>query len=269
MPPVGNHSTRILAGQRIVHAQTELLHREFGRAKSEWKPDGTRVTAADIMISEGILRDLKKEFPDDDTFSEEHTRSDRALPLTKQYAWILDPIDGTNNYAMGIANCAISLALLEHGQPVYGFVYDLARRRLIHGGTGYGLFDGDRPARTRGDPPNPQTVVGFHSPYDKRFAPHAQALVENFKIRGLGSSTLHLAYVAIGILDGTVDHNVKVWDIAAAVALCEAGGGRVEYLNGDIFPLRQFDLKMKRIRYIAGNPAICARLRDVLEDTDR
>lgn len=264
--PSGNHSVRILAGQRIVLAQTELMHREFGRVKSEWKPDGTRVTAADIMISERILRDIHKEFPEDDVFSEEHTRSDRAIPLTKQYTWILDPIDGTNNYALGIANCAISLALLDRGMPVYGFVYDLSRRVLIHGGTGYGLFDGDRPARVRHDPPNPQSVIGFHSPYDKRFSPHAQMLVENFKIRGLGSSTLHLAYVAVGILDGTVDHNVKVWDIAAAVALCEAGGGKVEFLNGNIFPLRQFDLKMKRIRYIAGNQAVCAQLREVLDD---
>ena len=89
--------------------------------------------------------------------------------------------------------------------------------------------------------------------------------MENFKIRGLGSSTLHLAYVAIGILDGTVDHNVKIWDIAAAVPLCLAGGGQVEFLNGEQFPLRQFDLNMKRIMYVAGNAAMCAKLRSVLK----
>jgi myo-inositol-1(or 4)-monophosphatase len=263
VPPEIN--ARLAAAQLAVLAQTELLHREFGRAKSEWKSDGTRVTAVDIAISEGIMRELLAQFPDDDTFSEELTHADKPIPLTKRFAWILDPIDGTNNYALGIANCAISLALLEHGRPVYGVVYDLARRRLIHGGPGLGLFDGDRPAKVSAALPNAQSVVGFHSPYDKRFAPHAQALVENFKIRGLGSSTLHLAYVAIGILDGTVDHNVKIWDIAAAVPLCLAGSGQVEFLNGEQFPLREFDLNMKRIMYVAGNAAMCAKLRRVLK----
>ena len=258
------HTSRIAAAQRAVLAQTELLHREFGRAKSEWKSDGTRVTAVDIAISEGIMGALQAQFPDDDAFSEELTHADRPIPLTKRFAWILDPIDGTNNYALGIANCAISLGLFEHGLPVCGVVYDLARRRLIHGGPGHGLFDGERKACIKADEPNPQSVVGFHSPYDKRFAPHAQALVENFKIRGLGSSTLHLTYVAIGILDGTVDHNVKIWDIAAAVPLCLAGGGQVDFLNGAQFPLREFDLKMHRIFYVAGSAAMCASLRSVL-----
>ena len=256
--------SRIAAAKAAVAAQTELLHREFGKAKSEWKSDGTRVTAVDLAISTGILGTLLKQFPDDDACSEELAQGDAPMVLKKRFAWVLDPIDGTNNYALGIANCAISLALLENGMPVYGVVYDLARRTLIHGGPGRGLFDGDRTACVRPEAPNPQSVVGFHSPYDKRFAHDAQTLVENFKIRGLGSSTLHLTYVAIGILDGTVDHNVKIWDIAAAVPLCLAGGGLVQFLNGEQFPLRSFDLKMDRIRYVAGNAAMCARLREVL-----
>ncbi len=256
--------SRIEAAKRAVMAQTELFHRDFGRATSNWKSDGTRVTPVDIAISEGIVRELSAQFPDDDYFSEELTNAESAIPLTRRFAWILDPIDGTNNYALGIAHCAISLGLFEEGRPVYGVVYDLARRTLIHGGPGLGLFDGERAVRVRPEPPNAQMLLGFHSPYDKTFAAHASILVENFKIRGLGSSTLHLAYVAVGILGGTVDHNVKIWDIAAAVPLCLAGGGNVEFLNGEQFPLREFDLKMRRIFYIAGNAAVCARLRQLL-----
>jgi myo-inositol-1(or 4)-monophosphatase len=256
---------RISAAQRAVSAQTELMHREFGRATSTWKSDGTRVTAVDIAISEGIFRELGAQFPDDDYFSEELTHADAPIPLTKRFAWVLDPIDGTNNYAMGIAHCAISLALLENGAPVYGVIYDLARRVIIRGGPGHGLFDGERTVQVKHEPLHAQSMIGFHSPYDKRYAHHAQTLVENIKIRGLGSSTLHLAYVAVGILDGTVDHNVKVWDIAAAVPLCLAGGGLVQFLNGEQFPLRQFDLKMGRIFYVAGNAAVCARLRELLK----
>ena len=256
---------RIEAAKHAVLAQTPLLHQFFGKAESQWKADGTRVTTVDLAISAAIVGELGKRFPDDDFFSEELTHAGGPIPLTKRFAWVLDPIDGTNNYAMGIAHCAISLGLFENGHPVYGVVYDLARRTLIHGGPGLGLFDGDRPAHVRREPPDAQTLLGFHSPYDKTFAPHATTLVQNFKIRGLGSSTLHLAYVAVGILGGTVDHNVKIWDIAAAVPLCLAGEGQVQFLNGEQFPLKQFDLKMRRIFYVAGNAAICARVRELLQ----
>ena len=258
--------SRIAAGKAAVLAQTELLHREFGRTKSNWKHDGTRVTPVDIAISEAIVRELSALFSGDQYFSEELALTDKPTPVTARFCWVLDPIDGTNNYAKGIANCAISLGLFENGLPVYGLVYDLSRKVLIHGGPGFGLFDGDRPAQVKVAPLDKNSLIGFHSPYDRKFAHHAQIIVENFKFRGLGSSTLHLAYVAVGILDGTVDHNVKIWDIAAAVPLCLAGGGEVQFLNGEQFPMRQFDLKMDRIQYIAGNASVCARMRELLKD---
>ena len=257
--------SRIEAAKRAVMNQTELFHRNFGKAESHWKSDGTRVTPVDIAISEGIVAELSAQFPEDDYFSEELTNAPEPIPLKKRFAWVLDPIDGTNNYALGIAHCAISLGLFEEGSPVFGVVYDLARRTLIHGGPGHALFDGEKEVGVRPEPPDNQMLLGFHSPYDKNFAAHASVLVENFKIRSLGSSTLHLAYVAVGILGGTVDHNVKIWDIAAAVPLCLAGGGRVEFLNGGQFPLRTFDLKMRRIFYVAGNAQVCARLRELLK----
>ncbi len=262
--PSTDLTARIEAGKAAVLAQVELLHREFGKAHSRWKSDGTRVTAVDIAISENIVSALRAHFPTDQFFSEELADTDQPIAVTARHAWVLDPIDGTNNYATGIAYCAISLALLEEGRPVYGIIYDMGRRVLMHGGPGFGLWDGDRQAVVKADAPSPQSMLGFHSPYDKTYSGHAQILVENFKIRGLGSSTLHLAYVAVGILDVTIDHNVKIWDIAAGVPLCLAGGGEVIFLNGEQFPMRVFDLKMKRIQYIAGNAAMCAHVRRLL-----
>ena len=257
--------SRIDAGKNAVHAQTEFMHREFGRAQSSWKSDGTRVTAADIAISEGVFKELATRFPDDHFFSEELAETDEPIPVTQRFTWVLDPIDGTNNYATGIPYCAISLALLENGVPVYGVVYDMARRVLMHGGPGFGLWDGERVASVKSTPPDAQSMLGFHSPYDKAFSHHAKVLVENFKLRGLGSSTLHVAYVAVGLLDATVDHNVRIWDIAAAIPLVWAGGGKVKFLNGEQFPMRVFNLKMGRIQFVAGNSAACARLVEMLE----
>lgn len=253
--------SRIEAARSAVLGQSELLHREFGRAESKWKHDGTRVTAIDVAISENIFRELAARFPGDQFLSEELAETEAPIAVTTRFAWVLDPIDGTNNFALGIAHCAISLALCERGEPVYGVVYDLSRRTLIHGGPGFGLFDGERPARVRNAPVSRETLIGFHSPSDKARLPLAEGIISEFKIRGLGSATLHLAYVAIGLLDGCVDYNVKIWDLAAGIALVRAGGGDVEFLNGAQLPLRKFDLKMGKIVYLAGGPAMAARLR--------
>lgn len=255
---------RVAAAQHAVLAQTGLLQREFGRAESRWKADGSRVTAVDVAISEGIFRELGARFPADQFLSEELADAAAPIPLTQRFAWVLDPIDGTNNFALGLAPCAIALALCDQGEPVYGVVYDLSRRVLLHGGLGFGVHDGDRPVGLSQRPLSRETLVGLHSPADKAHLPAAAAIMEQFKVRGLGSATLHLAYVATGALDGCVDFNVKIWDLAAAIPLVRAAGGEVHFLNGEQLPLRQFDLGMKRIVYLAGTPAMCARLKTLI-----
>lgn len=257
-------TARITAAKQAVLAETELMHREFGRAKPEIKHDGTKVTPVDIAISQHLQDAITQAFPADHFFSEELAPTANPVPVTSRFCWVCDPIDGTNNYANGIIYCAISLALLENGRPVYGVVYDMARRVLLHGGPGHGVWDGDKPARAKVTGPDGHSLVGFHSPVDKAHAAEGKRLIENFKIRGLGSSTLHLAYAAIGLLDGVVDHNNKVWDIAAACALCEGTGVQIHYLENPPFPLTEFTLKAKRIQYAAGNAAMVAKLREVL-----
>jgi len=257
-------NARIEAGRRAVMAQAELMHREFGRARSLWKEDGTRVTPVDLAISEALMKEILATFPEDQFFSEELAHKGGAIPVTSEFCWILDPVDGTNNYALGMVHCAISLALLRHGTPVYGLIYDLSRRCLIEGGPGYGVSDGGRSAKVRDEAPCPQSLIGFHSPYERSFSSQALALVENTKIRALGSSTLHLAYVATGIIDGTVDHNVRLWDIAAAIPLVWAAGGETRFLNGELFPMKAFDLKMPRIFYVAGSARMCDHLTQLI-----
>jgi myo-inositol-1(or 4)-monophosphatase len=251
---------RIEAAKAAVMAETALLHREFGRVESRWKADGTRVTAIDIAISENIFRSLRSGFPDDQMFSEELPEGGGPIPVTSEFGWVLDPIDGTNNFALGIPYCAISLALIERGEPVYGVVYDLGRRVLMHGGPGFGMFDGAERKVVSRENPNPESIVGFHSPSDKRMVPAADAVLMHFKIRGLGSATLHLAYVAAGLFGGAVDFNVKIWDLAAAIPMCRAAGGQVVFINGEQLPMKVFDLKMGRIMYVAGSPDMARRL---------
>lgn len=255
---------RIAAAQEAVLAEVPRLHAEFGRAKAHIKHDGTRVTPVDIAISEAIQAAILRQFPEDQFFSEELAVTDAPVPVTASFSWVLDPIDGTNNYANGIIYVAISLALLENGVPVYGVIYDMARRVLMHGGPGRGVWDNDQPARVTSVDPNGHSLVGFHSPVEKVYAAEGKRLIEQFKIRGLGSSTLHLAYAATGHLDGVVEHNNKLWDIAAAVALMTEAGGRIDYLTPTPFPMKEFWLKSGRVQYLAGNDAMVARLHEIV-----
>ncbi len=257
-------SLRIEAAKRAVLAETKLMHREFGRARSEIKYDGTKVTAVDIAISQHLQEAIARAFPADQFFSEELTPTEAPTPVTARFCWVCDPIDGTNNYANGIAHCAISLALLENGVPVYGVIYDLARRKLIHGGRGRGVWDGDQPARARPEAPSGHSLIGFHSPVEKSYAAEGKRVIETFKIRGLGSSTLHLAYVAIGLLDGVVEHNNRIWDIAAACALIEEAGATIHYFAAPPFPMKEFTLKAPRVQYVTGSAAMVAKLREIL-----
>ena len=139
----------------------------------------------------------------------------------------------------------------------------------MHGGPGFGMFDGERARSISLAEPARETLIGFHSPFDKALVPMACGILANFKIRGLGSATLHLAYVAAGLLDGCVDFNVKIWDLAAAIPLVSAAGGEVQFLNGEQLPMRVFDLRMQRIIYIAGSASMCGRLRALMSNAEK
>ncbi len=261
--------TRITRGKTTVLRHSERLHADLGRVASDWKADGSRVTKTDHAISAGILADLAQSFPEDQGLSEE-LLVDEPLEVSEDYVWVLDPIDGTNNFAAGLAQCSISLALFHAGEPVYGILYDASRRQLIHGGPGFGVWDGDRSAQVRDTKLHPAAMVGFHSPHEMgKYPGHGEAMVTHSKVRAMGSSALHLAYVAVGLLEGVVDHNVKLWDIAAGIPLIRAAGGEVRFRVNNPLPLTRFDLDMPSIVYVGGCPRMCDDLEALLDEVDR
>lgn len=248
---------RINAGKAAVLAQRDRFLGEFGRARSHWKSDGTRVTDADLAISAGVFDSLSGAFPGDQLFSEESAQHSGPVPRTTEWSWLLDPIDGTNNFALGVPLTAISLALLHHGRPAYGFVYDLGRRALIHGGSGLGVHENEARLGSGFGRTGPERIIAVHTPIDERHAPALMAIVGRYKVRAFGSGALHLTYAALGMIDACMDFTVRVWDIAAAAAFCGETGAQMHHFNGSPFPLDQFDLKMRPLRYLAGSPEAC------------
>ena len=243
---------RINAGRVAVRDQIAFFGRQFGEVTSEWKEDDTRVTFADFAISEKLFAELRRDFPQDDYCSEEASPLDERLELEARFAWVVDPIDGTNNYALGCAFCAISLALLLDGEPVYGFIYDHSTEDLIEGGEGFGLLRNQKKIDRNAMIADAQTMIGLHFPMSSEQMRPLEPLLAKYRVRCIGSGALTAAYVATGYLTGVIDHRVKVWDIAAAYALCQAAGVRWQFFEGSPFPLKSFHPQMGFSPYRAG-----------------
>jgi len=251
---------RINAGRVAVKAQTAFFGRQFGQVASEWKEDDTRVTFADFAISENVFAALRRDFAEDDYCSEEANPLDEVLTLGAGFAWVIDPIDGTNNYALGFPVCAISLALLHDGMTVYGFIYDYSTDALLEGGAGFGLQRNQKTVNRDRMAADAQTMLGLHFPIDLELLDKLKPLLAKYRVRCLGSGALSAAYVATGYLTGVVDFRVKVWDIAAAYALCAGAGVAFKFLEASPFPLRAFHPQMDFCPYLAGTEAVCEEL---------
>lgn len=252
---------RIRIGRQIVLDHVDYFAANLGRFPGDFKADKTRVTEADLRLSRDIVAALHAAFPEDDIVSEEDLPAGGDRELAARFCWVLDPIDGTNNYARGLPLCAISLGLLENGAPAYGFIHDNASGKMIQGGPGRGLLDGDVAVPT----PDAQaafdrnSLVSFHFPMKApHFAVAADFLATN-PVRCSGSCALNLAYNALGRLDGSADHNTKVWDVAAACALLAAAGRRIVFLGEQPFPLRRFTETPARLVFVCGSEAFIAR----------
>ena len=251
---------RINAGRVAVKAQTAFFGRQFGQVASEWKADDTRVTFADFAISENVFAALRRDFAEDDYCSEEANPLDEVLTLGAGFAWVIDPIDGTNNYALGFPVCAISLALLHDGMPVYGFIYDYSTDALLEGGAGFGLQRNQKTVNRDRMAADAQTMLGLHFPIDLELLDKLKPLLAKYRVRCLGSGALSAAYVATGYLTGVVDFRVKVWDIAAAYALCAGAGVTFKFIEASPFPLRAFHPQVDFCPYLGGTEAVCEEL---------
>lgn len=255
---------RINAGRVAVRDQVAFFGRQFGQVASEWKADDTRVTFADFAISENLFAELRRDFPQDDYCSEEASPMDEELALESQFAWIIDPVDGTNNYALGFPICAISLALLHKGTPVYGFIYDHSTASLYEGGPEHGLLRNQKKINRDATAAEAQTMIGAHFPMELDLQQKLAPLLAKYRVRSFGSAALSATYVATGYLTGAIDYRVKVWDIAAAYALCAAAGLEWKFVGESPFPAKTFHPQQGSCPYYMGTPSLIEEIEGVL-----
>lgn len=256
---------RINAGRVAVEAQIDFFRDQLGRVSRDFKEDETPVTFADYAISEKVMAAIATDFPEDVFCSEESNPADEEIELDSPFAWIIDPIDGTKNFADGYPVCAISLALLRKGVPIYGFLYDMTRDVLMEGGPRQGVFEKKKKLKVEfSEELGRQSTIGLHFPMSSENLEKLNALMNTYRVRSLGSAALAAAYTSNGLLDGVIDYKVSVWDVAAAYALVLGAGGEFHFLGEPVFPMERFHVNQGKTPFYAGSPTFCRYVEGLL-----
>lgn len=199
------------------------------------------VTEADHAAEKAIMDTIREHFPDHFILSEEAGE----LVSFSDYKWIIDPIDGTVNYAHGIPICCVSIGLEHKGKIIMGAVYNplINEFYLAERGKGAFLNGGRIHVSDKTKVMDACLVTGF--PYTYLDMPNGPlAVFERFirkgvPVRRLGSAAMDLCWVAAGRFDGFYEHKLQAWDSAAGFLMVEEAGGRVTDFDGTPYSLYQ------------------------------
>lgn len=218
----------------------EYVSRETARDKRiRYKSEVDLVTEADLRSQEHIVAALKSAFPEHGILAEEGI----AEHAGRRFVWIIDPLDGTTNFAHGYPVYAVSIGLVEQDVPVLGVVYDPNADELFvaERGGGATLNGASIRVSTIGDLKEALLVTGF--PYWARQEPGR--LFDNFRaftmraqaVRRPGSASIDLCSVACGRMDGFWEEGLKSWDTAAGSVILTEAGGRLSRFDGSPFDI--------------------------------
>lgn len=208
----------------------------LGRVRVRWKAHGrgNAVTSADHASEGAVLAAIHRRFPRHDFLAEERGARRTGSP----YLWVIDPLDGTLNFAHGLPQSCVSIGLVENGTAVLGGVFDPFRRELFLAERGRGATLNGRRIRVSRVPSLSGALLVTGFPYDRnRRAELYAGIVRDFlrraqDLRRSGSAALDLAWVAAGRYDGFWEFRLSPWDVAAGRLLVEEAGGKVTDFKG-------------------------------------
>lgn len=221
------------------------------------------VTNADKESEEIIIETINKVFYNHDILAEE-SQKDQSR---SDFRWVIDPLDGTTNYAHNFPQFCVSIGLIYKGEIYLGVVFDAVKKELFHAVKGLGAFLNDEPIQVSSIKKVSQSLLATGFPYDRQ-NPEANNLnyFEAFTyraqaIRRPGAAALDMCYLACGRFDGFWELKLAPWDTAAGTIIVrEAGGIVTNFFSND------FDLFIQNI--IASNPFIYDEMTQILKDTN-
>lgn len=197
------------------------------------------VTEADLAAQDTITTILGEAPPGIALLAEESAKG--HVDNVDGQLWIVDPLDGTTNFAHGFPYFCVSIALLDHGKPQICAIYSPCMDELFYACAGKGAWLNGNPIKVTTTDHLIESLIGTGFPYD--VPRHLQELISQMEtvlpqvrdIRRAGAAALDLAYVACGRLDGFYERELQPWDTAAGWLLVEEAGGKVSNYRGKPF----------------------------------
>ena len=220
---------------RAAKSSCETLRSHFHTEKRvELKGRGNIVTDVDLLAEGEMVALLRDEYPEFGILSEES----EEIEGDSGYTWVIDPIDGTNNYTFGIPFFCVNVALVQGEEILLGVTYDPLRDELFTAERGGGAFLNGTPISVSKKGRVQDSFIGYDMGYDdglgREILKVAGALWPNiYGLRVMGSAALGLAYTACGRLDLYFHRSLYPWDIASGVLLVREAGGRVVGWGGE------------------------------------
>lgn len=225
--------TLLLAANEAGDIIKSYFHGHF-QINSKENSINNLVTEVDNHSEDRIISIIKSRFPDHTIISEEVGEMVQDSP----YQWIIDPIDGTVNFAHGIPLCCVSIGLRYENKMLMGAVYNPMMNEFFFAERGNGAFLNDKPIRVSGktDFAKACLVTGF--PYkwpDTKEHPikvFERFILQGLPVRRLGSAAIDLCWVACGRFDGFWEYNLNPWDVAAGYLIVREAGGKISNFDG-------------------------------------
>jgi len=236
--------------EAAAFAQAARLRLRPGQVRE--KGAGDFVTSVDVRCERRLRAALGALLPDAGFLGEES----RPHDLDAEWLWVVDPIDGTSNFARGLPHYAVAVALLRAGDPVLGIARCQPEAATYVALRGRGAFRNGRRFRIPCGRLDDGSILGcqwFRGQRDLGFLERLQQ--RGGRIRTLGCTVTQLVDVAMGRLDANVQEQGHVWDVAAAGLVVEEAGGRfTDWAGRRVFPFR--DLSPRHTATVAGPPRI-------------
>ncbi len=221
------------------------------------------VTDADRASQRYIVAGLRRRFPGEGIVGEESETGASITfdcPNPNGRNWVIDPIDGTNNFISGLGNFAVCIGLLEAGHPILGVVYDVTRDQMYTAARGEGAWLGSKRLQAPRDALSDSSMIMFTSNLltGTRCPDWACKFLAqtNWKMRILGSAALEAVSVAAGVAHAAITVNGKLWDVAAPAAIVlEAGGIATDLTGRPVFPFDLNSYSGAKVPFLAAGPS--------------
>ena len=228
-------------GEAAVREAGRYLRENLGKAagRTSYKGAVDLVTPFDLGAQDILVGRLSAAFPDHGFLAEEGLERSGASDCR----WVIDPLDGTTNFAHGFPVFCVSAGLECDGRLALGFVYDPVREEMFQAEAGRGATLNGVPVRVSGVDRLDRALLATGFPYDVRHSPAnnldhwGNVIVRAQAIRRCGSAALDLCYVATGRFDGFWELKLKPWDVAAGALIVAEAGGRVTNFEDGPFKL--------------------------------